>query len=291
MSKKSSGKTVNILLSIMASFLLVFAVIISYAGYLAGNIVSSPQFCISQIEEQQILQKVYDSLKSKLDLRYNSTAIPSEVYLNAITPEWLDSSIKEQVSSSYEQFDNPNATYSPDYTALEQSLTEYFEKYAGENNILKDEVYEKKLADTITEAKSLVNSSYDVYKLETMKKANIWNKVKKARDIVSKALPLCIIAMAILILILILLKNPIYWIGVSLFADGIILTIPTAWILSSSFIMRFSIKDPAIYSVVTGAMTSVTETVMTTGIIMTIISIIMITADIIIKRNFNKSQL
>jgi hypothetical protein len=284
MSKKSSGKILNTILNITASFLLVFAIIISYAGYLADNIVSSPQFCTSQIEENQISQKVYDSLKLNLDLRYNSTAIPSEVYLNAITTEWLDNSIKEQILSSYRQFDNPDEVYSADYTALEQSLTEYFEKYADENNVLKDDVYEKKLEDTITEAKSLVSNAYDVYKLETMKKANIWSKVKKVRDILNKILPLCIVGIVILIIILILLKNPIYWIGASLFADGFILTVPSALILSSSLIMRFSIKEPAIYSVVTSAMTSLTKTVMTAGIIMIVISLIMITSDIIINK-------
>ncbi len=274
------------ILSMFISLFLIFGIIVTYIGYLGKYLLSSSDFCISQIENTNIAQTVYDNLELTFDSQYSTTAIPAEVYMDCIDVEWIENTMKEHVYSSYSllQGTAEQVAYSPDYTELEASITQYFEEYAQQNNYQKDEVYNQKLTQSIENAKTIINNSTDIYKLEVMKKANIWSKAGKLKNIIEKIVPVCTISVIVLIVILILFKNPVYWIGTSLFASGAILTVPTVWVLASSVIRSFSIKEVAIYTVVTGAMTQLTEIVMISGIIMLVIGIIMIISGIIMNR-------
>ncbi len=284
MSKKSNG-IVNTILNLVVSFLMVFVIMATTVCFVGNYLTSSPEFCINQVEKTNISQTVYNTMKRNFETQYSTTAIPPEVYLDVIDKEWIENAIIKQIEVTYSLISGESRiSYSPDYSALEASITDYFEKYAEENNYVKDDLYNKKLAQTIENTKISINNSVDVYKLETMKRANIWSKVGKLGKTIDEIFPVCIIAMVVLLILLIVLKNPIYWLGTSLFTSGTIFTVPCAWVLTSSVIQRFTIKEVSIYTIVTSAMTSLTELVLSIGIVMLVSALIMIISGIILER-------
>ncbi|MFR4476517.1 MAG: hypothetical protein ACLT3Y_04440 [Ruminococcus callidus] len=106
--------------------------------------------------EQDAARKVYDALKSQFETEYNATAVPADVYLDALSADWLEDAMKQQVTDSYQ---NPADKTVPDFSALEQSITDYFERYAAENHCEKDSTYDTKLAQTIQNAEHTIQDA------------------------------------------------------------------------------------------------------------------------------------
>ncbi|MCR4758704.1 MAG: hypothetical protein K5705_00260 [Oscillospiraceae bacterium] len=86
----------------------------------------------------------------------------------------------------------------------------------------------------------------------------------------------CIILTIVLGVILVILKRSAYWTGTALFTAGALMTVPTAVVLSTDMIQRFSLKDYTTYHLVTGVLNAVTKNVMITGIVMLLIGVFMI---------------
>ena len=210
---------------------------------------------LSQLERQQAPAKTRSALESYYQTEYNATAVPPEVYLDVLSENWLRDTMELKITAAYDQLHGKNTAAQPDYSALEQSITDYFETYAAENGYEKDDSYTQKLENTIQDAEKKVDSVIDVYHLGTLEKAGIWHKVQ----VLSKPLWLLfgggVVLTLVLAAVLLALRNhPLYWIGSGLFTDGVLLTLPAAAILGSGVISRFSLKDAAVYSVFTGTM-------------------------------------
>ena len=84
---------------------------------------------ISQMHRHDAGQKVYDSLNTKFQNDYNTTAVPAEVYMGTISVDWLEQCMENKVTALYGK-----GSGDIDFSALESSITDYFEKYAEENN-------------------------------------------------------------------------------------------------------------------------------------------------------------
>lgn len=268
MSRTVSG-TGTLISRLIFSILLVFTLLGTVAGTIGAVVTASPALLVSQLEKQDAAQKAHDTLQTSFNTAYNATAVPAEVYMDVITVDWMADAMENWVTANYAGNEN-----SLDFTALEKSITDYFEQFAEDNHYEKDDAYTTKLEETIADAKTTVQSAVDAYHIQTMQKAGIWAKLDKVK------LPLVAVAVGCgvlsIVLILLLLKNrPCYWIGSSLFASGVLLTIPTAWILGASIITRFALKEPAVYAVFTGTMTALTQTVLIIGIVLLAIGLVL----------------
>ena len=225
------------------------------AGGVGVFLTASPSLLLFQLERQQAPAKTRSALESYYQTEYNATAVPPEVYLDVLSENWLRDAMELKITAAYDQLHGKNTAAQPDYSALEQSITDYFETYAAENGYEKDDSYTQKLENTIQDAEKKVDSVIDVYHLGTLEKAGIWHKVQ----VLSKPLWLLfgggvVLTLVLAAVLLVLRNHPLYWIGSGLFTDGVLLTLPAAVILGSGVISRFSLKDAAVYSVFTGTM-------------------------------------
>lgn len=249
---QSVGKT---LVQLLLSLVLIFSILAAVAGGIGVFLTASPSLLLSQLERQQAPAKTRSALESYYQTEYNATAVPPEVYLDVLSENWLRDAMELKITATYDQLHGKNTAAQPDYSALEQSITDYFETYAAENGYEKDDSYTQKLENTIQDAEKKVDSVIDVYHLGTLEKAGIWHKVQ----VLSKPLWLLfgggvVLTLVLAAVLLVLRNHPLYWIGSGLFTDGVLLTLPAAAILGSGVISRFSLKDAAVYSVFTGTM-------------------------------------
>lgn len=265
---------------------MIFMLIISSIVLFTDYVISSPDFLMKQIENSNTFTSVYNSLIEKYENKSNTTAIPAEVYTDVISEEWVTTSVKNYIFYLYQSPEPKNDII--DFTEIEKSITNYFEKYADDNNVIKDSIYEKKLSDVIENTKKEIIDTVDVYRTEVLRKTNLINKIFRLKEHIKKILIASVIIMLLFILIHILLKNPVYWIGTSLFSSGLLLIIPTAYLSVTSYIMNFSIKDYIIYNLVTNTLSNIIHIFLNTGIIMSLSGILAILITIIIQRKKNK---
>lgn len=249
---QSVGKT---LVQLLLSLMLIFSILAAVAGGVGVLLTASPSLLLFQLERQQAPAKTRSALESYYQTEYNATAVPPEVYLDVLSENWLRDAMELKITAAYDQLHGKNTAAQPDYSALEQSITDYFETYAAENGYEKDDSYTQKLENTIQDAEKKVDSVSDVYHLGTLEKAGIWHKVQ----VLSKPLWFLfgggvVLTLVLAAVLLVLRNHPLYWIGSGLFTDGVLLTLPAAVILGSGVISRFSLKDAAVYSVFTGTM-------------------------------------
>lgn len=111
----------RVLLTILLTFTVLGTMISGYAGYL----LSSPQICITQIEKQNVAEKVHDSIESYFTSQYQTTAIPPETYLDVITEDWIADQLANRVQSEYARLNNADLLYHLDMTDLEAALTQF----------------------------------------------------------------------------------------------------------------------------------------------------------------------
>ncbi len=267
---------VSAAVSALVSILMVFAIIGS-AGVIFADRIYTPEFFTEQVERSDTYVNAYNSLMKGFEDNYSVSDIPSEVYEKAFSDEWMRDAVNEKIHSAFE-----GREADIDMSAAEESITEYFEEYARENHVMKDETYEKKLAESVTWTKKTALNAADVYRFDVMEKAGILGKLSSYADLARKCIWMCIGGAAVLLIILILLRQPVYWTGTALFAAGLLMGIPAAAVLLTGMIQRFSVKEYTTYNLVTVFLGNVTDMVMITGVAMAAVGAALIVTGIVI---------
>lgn len=275
----------RVLLTILLTFTVLGTLISSYAGYL----LSSPQVCITQIEKQNVAEKVYDNIESYFTSQYQTTAIPPETYLDVITEDWVADQLANRVRSEYERLNNADSLYHLDMTDLEIAVTQFFSDYAEEINYPKDAVYEEKLQETIEKARAELTAQLDVYHFTTMQNANILQKFIGKQNYLWLLCGGCGILSVLLLVILVLLERKgewgkFYFPGCALLMNGVFLTVPTAWILATSYFSGLAIKVPAVYAAFTGVLYHCTRVGLAAGIVLLVLGLAAVSGSTIAKR-------
>lgn len=265
---------IRLTLNIFVCIIMVFALTGTTGAVLADRCYT-PEYVISQVEKTDTYENAYNSLMKKFSDNYSVSSVPVEVYEKSYTREWMKNSIDEKIRSSFE---NRDAVTEP--SQAKENITGYFEDYAHKAHVIKDEIYENKLAESIEYAEKTAAETADVCSFDAMKRAGITNKLSRYIGIVRKYIMICFAALAVLLIVLILLKRPVYWTGTALFAAGMLLMIPSVYVKVNDMIGKFSLKDYTTYTLVTGTLSSLTDIVLTTGVVMLIAGIIMLAAGI-----------
>ncbi len=258
-------------LRVIVCILTVFGIIGTF-GIIIADKVYTAEYLKSQANRTNTYENAYNSLMKRFSDNYSISNIPKEIYEKSFTREWMKASIDEKINSSFE---NREAVI--DCSEAETNITEYFEKYAHEAHVIKDETYDNKLVESISYAQKTALSAIDVYSFDVIKRAGIADKIYRAMDIVRKYKFACIVGVSVLLIILIILKRSVYWIGTALFSAGVLMIVPSAIVEANKMIQKFSIKDFTTYTLVTGTMESIVGTVLKTGIILAAIGICFIT--------------
>jgi len=255
----------KMILSVLLSILLTFSVLGLSGSIILRRMIHDERYMIQQIEKTDTYTNVHDSLMKKFSDAYNTTFIPAEVYEKAFPPDWTKNAVNRKIISA---FSNDSDQETLDYSQAEKSITEYFENYAHENHVIRDENYKQILHDSISDAIHTADTVTDVFRTEIMKKTRIWSKVELLRKNVDKVLIGCLLLSLLFTVLLFLLKKPVYWIGTSFFSSGFIMTAFSAYIKISKLIMNFSVKEYTTYTLVTAVLNSAVNMVLFTGVLL-----------------------
>ncbi len=144
-----------------------------------------------------------------------------------------------------------------DYKNLEISLNSFFEDYAKSMNYEKDDIYEKKVKESISDAKTYISSTLDIMQMSTLKKAGLVNKIRsilKYFDILVVVISV-ILVIDFIILILLNIKSiryVFYWLASSCLISSIIVALPLIFAKYTRYFDKFTIKTDHIFHFVTG---------------------------------------
>lgn len=249
------------------------------------------------VNQQNLDEKACSVLESYFKSRSNSTGIPADVYLNAVTQEDMKQGILSSISEAFAYLHHETETYTVtmDFTKLEKSVTEFFNQYADENHYQKDEIFNQKVQANIQEAEEKILYTADTFKFSTVAEHGWLAKIRKFLDIFRKIMTgLCICTGVILILLLLCCKGNfsefLYWFGISGLISGILISVPCLYLLRTDYFSAFVVKDIQIYAAVTGYLNYITNQISTAFIITGIAGIIFLVLFSVIQKITNQKQ-
>lgn len=262
---------VSYICSIVLSVLLVFASLAAVGSAVAWINLTPEKLC-SAAESERLGEKVYSQLEKYYSERYSSTGIPAEVYMDAISVEFLDGVIKDEIENGFYLLGGGYHTeYAVSNDKLDESIERFFSDYADSINYEKDEKYLSKLGATKLSARNIIAEYCDVYKFSALKKHGVLDKLS---PVFVRLKQICLIATvsAVIIILLIMLANlrskkaALFWTGISAFIAGAFIMIPSIYLLASGYFSTFTIKQPQIYTAYTDMFTALTKALLAASI-------------------------
>lgn len=261
---------VNLILSIV----LVFSLIGFTAAAITNFYVTNEKSYISNSDSNNIPEKVRSEIEEYFDNSTNYSNIPADVYMSAISEEDVKKIIDGKILNLFnhykgmlapegeEEIDYRKSCF--DYSALEKSITDYFDKFAKENNVEIDDSYKKQLQNTIDTAENEIENYADVYMLNLIDSTGILDKAFSYYGDLAPLMYVCggIALLCMLLLIAISLKKSSlasYWMAVSFICASIIMLVPTLLVKLSGFEQRLIVRNDSIYTAVTKFISKVVD--------------------------------
>ena len=169
-----------------------------------------------------------------------------------------------------------------DFTAIEKSLNDDYERWAKENKTEIDDEALKNIDATLKSVKEVITNKLDILMLSLLNKQNgvstfIRNHYDQLKML--RIISIGIVAVCIAVLVLINRKrhinNIFYWTGCSFFASGAIILAPSLYLKLSHYFDGLIMKNDAIYKSLTQSLYSIMDKTIVCGIIMIVFSLIM----------------
>lgn len=276
---------IRLLLTIILSFCVVGYIGLSAAGTLFDYTVYT-----DIVEKEELAEKAHAAIQKDFEGEYNTTMIPPEVYMNEITPEWIEDAMKRNITAVTGYMSGEKSpAFSPDYTRLEDSIKGYFHEYARSIGYEPDEVFDEKLSETINNAETKIESRMDAFYMQTLEKNGILAKVNKAYPYYTYGLFGMSAVILVLLVTLILLDRKggwrrVYFAGTGFFCGGALMAIPSAYLLLSDKISGFAVKDPVVYTAITSLLEECTEKVLIKAAFYGIMGLAMIIAAVALNK-------
>ena len=100
-TETTSGGMGKLVLRLILSILLVFSLLGTVGCAVGISVLHSPSQLIAQMHKQNAGQKIYDSLQTRFTTDYNTTAVPANVYMDAISVDWLEQCMEQKLTALY----------------------------------------------------------------------------------------------------------------------------------------------------------------------------------------------
>ena len=252
---------------LIMSVLLVFSLIGFTATFNFNFFALSESTYIAASDDNDVPQKVHDEIETYFTHSEGYSGIPADVYMSSLSVEnvkaIIDSKIHRVISDYVKKTDAEFDSLSGyDYSALKKSITDYFTKFAKDNNVKIDKEYKEQLKNTISTAINEIESFADIYMFKEVSKTSLLQKTRNIYpDLTPATYALCALSILfILILMAVCLKRVglgCYWVGVSAMCSAAIMLVPTLWIKFSGFTDGIIVTNPGISSAVTGAVANI----------------------------------
>ncbi|MGN1480498.1 hypothetical protein [Porcipelethomonas sp.] len=261
--KKMEKYIPNLILSII----MVFALLGTECLVFAKTQVLNEQTYINAVEKNHVSQKVLNEIENYFEKSSNYSRIPAEVYMSAVSEELVEDAIEQKISRVFDYITgntNEIADAEIDFEELEKSISDYFEKFAEENNVEVNDDYNSQLQKTVDTARNEIDNFTDVYMLSYINKTGVLSKVRTVYgllDTASAVMAGVVLVCIILIFIMNLKKKSyfLYWISSVLICSSVIVLIPGLYIRLSGYTQKLVIRNDYIYSAVTGAINDIND--------------------------------
>ena len=268
--------------SLIISVILVFLLIASSAVLLVDiNISASKLKALAA--KNDLESKIYTDLNKNYNDKYNTTGIPADVYMSAISNSYLKSVEEAYIDSAFEALEGDGKLNIniPENKKLEDNIDKFFNDFADENNYEKDDNFGLKLRTTKENAYTTIGSHCDVYKCSAMSDHGVLPKLAKIYS--NRLLATAgVIGTTILFIVLLVLINrkkkitSLYWCGISALISGILGGIPSIYLIATKYFDSFSIKQAPVFTAFTSAMYKYTEAFMAVQMAFIVIGITLV---------------
>jgi len=263
---------------LILTFLLVFLCIGTGLSFLVQHSFLTYKAFETVTNQQNLDEKAYSALESYFKSRANSTGIPAEVYLDAITQEDMKQGILSSISEAVEHMHShigDGYVITMDFTKLETSVMNFFNQYADTNNIQKDEIFNQKVQANLEEAEAKILYTADTFRFGTIYEHGWFDKIQTFLNLFQKLMiVLCILTAVILLCLILCCKSRFselfYWLGLTGTISGLLISAPCLYLLRTDYFSGFVVKDVQIFSAVTGYLQYITKQ---TGIAFVIIGV------------------
>lgn len=280
-------KASTYIISVLLTLLLVFVSIAACAAGVFRFVALQPDTALGIVDSEKLADRVHSSLETEFRQRESTTGIPSSVYANAIKPENLKPIIRDTVTNgfAYLQGESNSLNTDADFSKLEKEIRVFFENYAAENKIEKNESFDLALRKTTDNAETLILNACDVFRFATLDDAGVFQKLKPYLPWASTGTTALFAAAAVLVLLLFLVnfheaEHGFYWVGTALIIASAVLMIPAMWLEKTRWFDRFSVKTDQTFAAVTGYLYTNTHAVVsaaTAGIIISVLLFLLFT--------------
>lgn len=270
--------------SFIISILLIFTLIGSVGCITVGNFATKEN--LTELAEINDLSSIaYKELNKYFTEKYAETGIPADVYMSTLSEEYLGQVIEDKINYGFMALETGNAVYDgiPVNSALEKSITSFFENYASETGYnISDEndPYYSKLATAKKQASAAIEEYCDVFKFNALVKHGVIQKVKPLYTKLPIITIICLGVSAFLILLLLVcnfkrVRDSVYWIASAAVSAGILGCIPCVYMLNTDYFSAFTIKQAQIYTAYTSAMKLFTQNILTGCVCLVIAAIVL----------------
>lgn len=264
--------------------------------YFTAQVILKPSLYSEALSKNSITNLIYDDLETYFTRISAATGVPAEVYMKSVTKANLSSAVNSLIQDSLNYLkskDSPKPEIKYSFEQLEQDIADYFENYANENNIEKNEEYKKLLNSTIETAESQISGKLDVLFLKRLSDTSLASEVHVYAGFINAAMYICAAAaIALWALIFYIIRhhklNMLYWVGISVFVSSAAILIPSAYLHFSNYFSNFFVKTPYIQKSVTGLINTVLAKTVTFEFVMTALGIILICSYAIFKSGLLK---
>lgn len=295
--KVSEKYILNLILSILMVFSLLGTVGLSFVKNHLLNETTYTQ----NSEKNNIPQMAYDEINTYFTNSTDYSRIPADVYMSAISEEDVKSIINLKIQWLFDYITAENSKTSVEridysyYSALEKSITDYFEEFAKENNVEVDEAYNTQLQNTIDTAISEIDNYTDIYLIDLIEKTGAIEKVRKYYNLINILMYVCIAVTVLCAAIIVILTrkriaNTLYWLSISGICMSIIMLIPTLWLKISGVTNKLIIRNKCVYSAYTGFLSNSIGSLLTTVMTILVISTVILIIAIVISKFTNKKK-
>lgn len=250
--------------SYIGSFILSVILVFSLLLTLIMTIITSfanPDRLYDITKEKNLSNVVCTQLEKYYSQRYNATGIPTDVYMNAISEDYINNVIQTEINNAFYILINEEQTDSVINATLETAISDFYSDYADSIGAEKDAKYDEKLSTAKANSYKVIAEYCDVYKFDSMQKSGILAKISPFFVKIPTVALIVYGSVGVLILLLMLvnlnsIKTTLYWSGVSAVISAVIGAVPCLYLRFTDFFSAFTIKQAQIYAAYTGLLNS-----------------------------------
>lgn len=283
----------NYILSVLLVFFIIGLSIISLI-----SCVLKPSFFIDSAKKHNIYQRSSDYTIDYFEKSYAVSNIPADVYMNGLGNNVIKQATNGKINAFFDYVSgktNKIEKSEVDYSELEKSISDYFDKFAKENNVEINDLFKTQLDNTITAAKKDVNSFTNIYMLDYIEKAGIHKKLHTIYPMISIAVYILSGGILLCAAIMFLLNKKeikafFYWFAVSGLCSSVIGLIPCIIIKKSDYFSRLIMRTDYIYYAVTGLLNDSVNMFIKTQIIILAASVLVMAIFVIFSIIENRKK-